>query len=264
MKRKLLFGLLIWGMLLIIYLPIFILVIFSFSEGPMSFQNFQFGLGTWSAFFGDRRLMGAVQNTVIVATVSALLAVIMGTVASVGIVRLRRRTQGVIMTMNQVPFINATIVTAVSLALFFATIGFISTGWLTLILAHTLICLPVVILIVLPRLRSLDKNLFEAAQDLGARPFYALFRVIIPQLMPAMITAFLLGFTLSLDDFIITQFNSGGVETISTYVYNASRRGVQPALRALSAFIFFFVVLMIIIINIRFSKQQKKKEEANR
>lgn len=264
MKKKLLtrlgFGLFLWLVLLVMYLPIFILVVFSFSETrTIDFGNFEFGFGLYRELFQDQDIREAVINTVIIATISAFVATIIGTMACVGILRMKRRAKNAVMTLNQAPLVNADIVTSFSLVLFFVLLGFYDMGYFKLILAHTLICLPIVILIVLPRMRALDANLFEAAQDLGAKPMHALFSVVIPQLLPAMITAFLLGFTFSLDDFIITQFNNDGVETISTLVFGATRRGVPPVFRALSTLMFASVIIVLIIVNIRLSKQRKKE-----
>ena len=259
--RKIVYSLFIMFILAIIYAPIILLVVFSFSESPfLNINNFRPGTGLYDELFGNSAIREAVINTFIIAIVSATTATFIGTVACVGILAMRRRTRGFVMTLNQIPLINATIITSFSLVLLFTTLGMFNMGYIRLILAHTLLCLPVVALVVLPKLRSLDQNLFEAAQDLGARPMRALFTVIIPQLIPAMFVAFLLGFTFSLDDFILTHYNNDGVRTISTLVYNA--RPIVPAVfRALSAMMFGFVVLMVIVINVTLWRQNKKKNK---
>ena len=259
--RKILYGIFIWTILAIIYTPVIILVVFSFSESRfLDLDNFQFGLGAYRALFANRAMTEAIINTFVIATVSAVTATFIGTVACIGILAMKRRTRGFVMSLNQIPLVNATIITSFALMLLFITLGMFNMGYIRLILSHTLLCLPVVALIVLPKLRSLDQNLFEAAQDLGAKPVHALFSVVIPQLIPAMIIAFLLGFTFSLDDFIITIHNRDQVNTISTVAYTA-RGGMPPELRAISAILFGVVVVMVVLINIGLWRQQKKLQK---
>jgi len=261
LRTKIALGLFMWLVLLVIYLPIFLLIVFSFSTTEtINLNNFNFGMGVWMDLFANERLMTALLNTVIIATVASFVSVLIATMACVGIMKMRRRPKGVIMTVNQAPIINADIVTSFSLVILFSTLGFANIGMFRLILAHILICLPFSVLVILPRLRSLDQNLYEAAQDLGATPGHALFSVIIPQLLPAMIGAFLLGFTLSLDDFIITQFNRGDVETISVFVYNATKVGPPAELRALSALLFGTVLLILLFVNFYVLRKWRKKK----
>ena len=242
------------------YLPMIVIVIFSFSETTgMSFSNFNFGFGLYSQLFSNRAVMTAIANTLIIGIVSAFLATLLGTIACVGIMAMKRRSKNMTMMLNLTPIINADIVISFSLVLFFVTIGIFNAGIFKLILAHTLICLPIVVLIILPRMRSLDPNLFEAAQDLGAKPGQALTSVIIPQLLPTMISAFLLGFTLSINDFIITIYNNDGVSTISTLVYGATRTGNPPEMRALTSLIFAMVLVILVVINFRLGKKVKSR-----
>ncbi|MCL2570459.1 MAG: ABC transporter permease [Firmicutes bacterium] len=261
MKKKIIYASFIFLVIALVYAPILMLVAFSFSETRiMQTDNFQFGFGTWRDLFQNQRIMSALFNTILIATLSAALAVIIATFACMGIIKMKRRAQSATMILNQIPFINATIVTAFSLVLLFAALGIFNAGYFKLILAHTLICLPISVLVILPRLRSMDQNMFEAAQDLGAPPMHAMFSVVIPQLMPAMIAAFLLGFSLSLDDFIITQFNNDGVHTISTVVYSYTRIPPPRELRALGALIFGLVLVILIFVNIYLGKRRKKSE----
>ena len=255
MVKKLVFGSIIWITLALMYLPMIIIVIFSFSETTgMSFRNFNFGFGLYSQLFQNQAVMTAVLNTLVIGIVAAFLATILGTIACVGIMAMRKRSRNATMMLNLTPVINADIVISFSLVLFFVSIGIFSSGVFKLILAHTLICLPIVVLLMLPRMRSLDSNLFEAAQDLGAKPVQALTTVIIPQLMPVMISAFLLGFTLSINDFIITVYNNEGITTISTIVYGATRTGNPPELRALTSLVFALVLVILVVINFRIGK----------
>ncbi|MCL2850824.1 MAG: ABC transporter permease [Firmicutes bacterium] len=259
--RKLVYTAFIFLVLGIIYAPIILLFVFSFSETPiLDVNNFRPGTGLYDELFRNSDIREAVINTFVIAIVSGITATFIGTVACVGILAMRKRSRGFVMTLNQIPLINATIITSFSLVLLFTTLGMFNMGYIRLILSHTLLCLPVVALVVLPKLRSLDQNLFEAAQDLGARPLRALFTIIIPQLIPAMFIAFILGFTFSLDDFIITQYNNDGVRTISTLIYSA-RPVIPPVFRALSAMMFGFVVLMVIVINVAMWRQNKKRKK---
>jgi len=264
-KKKLIFGALIFVALLAMYLPILLLVVFSFSEtNVLRLDNFEFGFGLWRDLFSHERIWRAVFNTILIAVLSAGIAVIIGTMACVSIQRMRRRSRGLLVGLSQTPLINADIVTSFSLVMFFVTIGMFNMGFVKLILAHTLICIPIVILIILPRLKSLDQSLFDAAMDLGAKPSQALFQVVIPQLMPAMMGAFLVGFTLSINDFVIAQFNNDGVDTISTLVfgYARARHGIPPEFRALSALIFVTVVLAVVLVNLRLRKKVRKRENS--
>ena len=262
MVKKIIFGSIIALGLAFMFVPIILLMIFSFSESArISFESYQFGFGVYERLFSDRDLWSAVFNTLFIAVTSSLIATIIATMACVGIVRLRRRTRGAVMGLTLVPLINAAIVTSFALLIFFTTVGFMHMDFLRLILAHTLICLPVAVLVMLPRVRSLDPSLFDAATDLGARPSVALFTVVIPQLIPTMIGAFLVGFTLSLDDFIITHYNSGGIQTISTFVLTRVRNPDVAEFRALSTIVFVAVLLGLVAVNIYQSRKRKRRKE---
>lgn len=242
------------------YLPILLIVIFSFSEGSgISFSDFEFGLQNYRDLFNNNVILEAIFNSLLIATIAAFTATIIGTMACVGMMKMRKRTRGVMMALNLTPMINATIVTAFSLVLLYATLGMVNMGYIRLILAHTLVALPIVMLIVLPKLRGLDKNMFEAAQDLGATPSQAFFKVMIPLLFPAMLGAFLVGFTLSVDEFIITNYNNADIVTIPTIVYAPRSFRWQPSFRALSAIVFMVVILALIIVNFKLSRNAKKR-----
>jgi len=258
LTKRILLGIFLWTVLAIMYLPLLLLVVFSFSEtATVSFGNFKFGFGLWRDMFGSEAIMTALFNTLFIATVSAFFATIIGTMACVGILNMRKKAKAAVMNLNGVSFINADIVTSFSLVILFVTLGMANVGYFRLIMAHILICLPIIVLTVLPRLRQLDKDMLDAAVDLGAKPMRAFWSVIVPQLIPAMIGGFLLGFTLSLDDFIITQYNSGSINTISTLVYTATKRGVPPTFRALSTLIFGVVILVLVIYNVAVRKKLK-------
>ena len=228
--------------LAIIYLPVLLLVFLSFSNG----------LQYYVELFTNDHYMQAVGNTLLIAVVSSLIATIIATMAATGIIYLSKRAKALTMTLNQLPVVNADIVTSFSLVLLFVGLGMANFGLFKLILAHVLIALPFCLLTILPKIRQLDTNLIDAALDLGASPMKAFTSVIVPQLVPAMLQAFLLGFTLSLDDFVITQYNNSGVLTISTVVYGAiSRRDIPNAFKALTAIIFVVILIVLVLLNVR-------------
>ncbi|MEG2687847.1 MAG: ABC transporter permease, partial [Clostridia bacterium] len=220
--------------LALLYAPIILIIIYSFSNS----SNFNFSDGFSfqayiSIFTSDKSeaLWQAVANTAIIATISSVVATIMGTLAAIGIFSLGRRSRKLVENVNQFPIINSEIVMAVSLMVFFVTFAF-PEGYLRLIIAHIAFCTPYVVLSVLPKLESMDPNVYEAALDLGANPFKALMKVMIPMITPGIIGGGLLAFTMSIDDFIITQINKGaatGINTLSTYIYSDARvQGLEP------------------------------------
>jgi len=232
----------------IVYLPILLLVFLSFSDG----------LEYYKQLFTTAEYMSAVGNTLLIAVVASLIATIIAAMAATGILYLGKRTRAITMAVNQLPIINADIVTSFGLVLLFVSVGMTNLGLLKLLLAHILIALPFCLLTILPKMRQLDANLIDAALDLGASPFKAFTSVIVPQLIPAMVQAFLLGFTLSLDDFVITQYNNSGVPTISTVVYGAiSRRDIPNAFKALTTIIFVVILIVLIVMNLNAARIRK-------
>jgi spermidine/putrescine transport system permease protein len=235
-------------LLLMLYSPILIIIIFSFTEAKV--------LGNWTGFslkLYTSLFHGGVHHSLTSAFVSTLL----GTMAAIGIFNLTNRQQKVVQMVNAIPILNPDIITAISLFLLFVSLG-ITQGYTTVILAHITFCTPYVVLSVMPRLRRMNPSLYEAALDLGATPFHALWRILLPELRPGMISGFILAFTLSIDDFVVTLFTIGneGLETISTYIYADARRGgLTPELRPLSAIIFITVLVLLIIINQRAAKK---------
>jgi spermidine/putrescine transport system permease protein len=248
-------------LLLMLYAPILIIVIFSFTEAKVlgNWTGFSFKLYT-SLFKGGihHSLTSALWNTLIIGVTSAFVSMLLGTVAAIGIYNLRPRARKAVQLINSIPILNPDIITAISLFLLFVSLG-ISQGYTTVILAHTSFCTPYVVLSVYPRLRRMNENLYEAALDLGATPFYALRKVLLPELRPGMISGFILAFTLSIDDFVVTLFTIGneGLETLSTYIYADARKGgLTPELRPLSAIIFITVLVLLLIINQRAAKKR--------
>ena len=192
-------------------------------------------------------------NTFAIALLAATASTALGSIAAIGIFNLRSRTRQVMNFANAIPMMNADIITGVSLFLLFVSFG-ISQGFTTVVLAHITFCTPYVVLSVMPRLKKMNQNVYEAALDLGATPFQALRKVILPEIFPGMISGFILAFTLSIDDFAVTIFTIGnqGLETLSTYIYADARKGgLTPELRPLSTIIFVTVLVLLIVINKR-------------
>lgn len=243
--------------LLFLYAPIIILIIYSFNESKYRVWT-GFSFKWYLELFQDTQIMTALYNTFLVATVAAVLSTIIGTVAAIGISSLKKWQKTTVMDITMLPVLNPDIVTGISLMLLFY-MAKLPTGILTLILSHMAFCIPYVILSVLPKLKQADNKTFEAALDLGATPALATWKVTIPEIMPGVITGFLMAFTLSVDDFIVSYFTTGpGVENLSILIYNAAKKGVSPSINALSALMFAFIMVLLIIINIRTNKATKK------
>jgi spermidine/putrescine transport system permease protein len=249
------------GLLLVmLYAPILIIIIFSFTEAKVLGNWTGFSLNLYKSLFAggvQHSLSGALWNTLVIGLIVALVSTILGTIAAIGIYNLTSRQQKIVQMVNAIPILNPDIITAISLFLLFVSLG-ISQGYVTVILAHITFCTPFVVLSVMPRLRRMNPNLYEAALDLGAKPFYALRKILLPELKTGMITGFILSFTLSVDDFVVTLFTIGneGLETISTYIYADARKGgLTPELRPLSSIIFVMVLFLLIIISRRTVKK---------
>ena len=256
--------------LALMYLPILMVIIFSFSGSAHFTFNNGFTFDSYKELFTDapKKLWDSLLNTVIIAIISSVGATIMGSIAAVGIYNMKPRSRHVVENINQLPIVNSEIVMAVSLMLFFTTFAF-PNGYTRLILGHITFCTPYVVLSVMPRLMQMDSNIYEAALDLGASPIKALFKVVIPYILPGVLSGFAMAFTISLDDFIITQLNKGastGIDTLSTYLYSSLRKA--SGLRAfwLPAFsiIIVIVVAAVLLINLRsYKKEGRKKEKIN-
>ena len=257
------------AVLIAMYLPLLMIVVYSFSSSRSvggDFGNFTFGL--YGKLFENEKLLSALINTLIIGLVSATLATFLGTTATIGIHYMHRKVRAVVDASSQITVVNAEIVTAMG---FFLLMIFLrdeislpvnfGLGWL--IIAHTMITTPYVMLTVSPRLKQLNPNLLEASMDLGAGPIRSLLTVMLPQLAGAMVSGFALAFTLSLDDFVITNINSFGanIDTISTFVYSGIRKKGMPAeIRALSTIIFVVVLVALIVFNVVKNKKAKKQK----
>ena len=231
------------------YLPIIYVVIFSFNSSKSLTVFKSFSLRWYEKMFSDTQMMQSLTTTVIVAVVATVVSTIFGTLAAVGLSKSRKLINKLVSQVNDFPIMNPEIVTAIGLMLLFITFG-IERGLLTMILAHIAFCTPYVILSVMPKLRSLDPNLADAAMDLGATPAEALLKVIVPQISPGIFSGALIAFTMSFDDFIISYFVTGrGVKNLSIMVYTMSKR-VNPSINAISTLVVGVIMLVLIIINV--------------
>jgi len=251
-------------MLFFLYAPIFVLMAFSFNASPSRAHWGGFTLHWYRELFRDPNILLALSNTFTIALLSSVIAVFIGTIASIGINSLGIKTKSLVIGVTNLPVFNPEIVTGVSLMLLFLfairTAGFGGMGYMTLLLAHISFNVPYVILSVMPRLRRLDSNLYEAALDLGASPFQAFYKVILPEIKPGIITGAILAFTLSVDDFIVSFFTTGsGVSNLSIIIFSMARRGVNPRINALSTIIFVTVMVLLYIINIRDRRNSHEK-----
>lgn len=233
---------------LLLYLPIIVLVVLSFnkSKARVAWRGFTF---QWYAnLFDNSRITDAFTTTLTLAFGSALAATIIGVVGAIGISAMKKRNYSIMLGATNIPMLNAEIVTALSLTLLF--IRFIKLGFTTVFIGHVTFGVPYVILNVLPRLRTLNKNAYEAALDLGATLLYAFFKVCWPELMPGIMSGFLMAATMSMDDFVITYFTRGpGINTISTMVYSEVKRGIQPEMYALSTLLFLLILVLLLLFN---------------
>lgn len=258
----------IWLLLFLLYAPLLFIAVFSFTQSKV--------LGSWTGFSfelyknlfsglnaGNEALVYAVNNTLLIALISSLFATLLGTIAAIGIHHNKGRKKKMILFLNNVPMINPDVITGVSLFLLFVFLH-ISQGYTTVILAHITFCTPYVVLSVLPKLRQMNPNVYDAALDLGATPFTAFRKVMVPLLRPGMLSGFILSFTMSLDDFAVTFFTRGtvGLDTLSTYIYTDARKGgLTPELRPLMTIIFVVILVLLLIFNLR--QERAKKELKN-
>ena len=232
-----------------LYAPIATLMVLSFSNSKSRTQWGGFTLRWYGEMFQSSTIMTALQNTLVIAFASALIATVIGTAAAIAISSMKPLPRTVIMGITNIPMLNADIVTGISLMLGFIAFG-ISLGFKTILIAHITFNIPYVILSVMPKLKQTNKSVYEAAMDLGASPVYAFFKVVFPDILPGVLSGFLLAFTMSLDDFIITHFTKGaGINTLSTLIYSDVRRGIKPSMYALSTVIFMTVLTLLIITN---------------
>ncbi|MDR7857026.1 ABC transporter permease [Tissierella sp.] len=244
---------------LFLYAPIIVLIVFSFNDSKSRGVWAGFTLKWYVELFKDAEILKALYNTFLIATLSTIISTILGTFAAIGIFNLPGLNKKIALNLNYLPVLNADIVTAVSLMALFRFLK-MEFGFATMLLSHITFCTPYVVLSVLPKLKQMNKHLAEAAMDLGATPFYALRKVIIPEIMPGIITGGLMAFTLSIDDFVISFFNTGnGVSNLSIEIFSMTRRGINPVINALSTLMFVGMLIMLLIINKRTEKNELER-----
>ncbi len=253
-------------LLMFLYVPIFVLIVFSFNttKSRTVFEGFTFDW--YVKLFQNELILTSLRNTLIISVLSAVASTILGTAAAIGINNMKKGPKAVVMNINNLPIINPEIVTGVSMMLlfvFFAARMNFNFGFGTLLIAHITFDVPYVILNVMPKFRQMNPNLYEAAQDLGCNPIQGFFKVIVPEIMPGIVSGFLMSFTFSLDDFIISYFTSGATsQTLPITIYSMTRRKVSPEINALSTIIFLVVVIVLIVKNI--IENRNVKEEVRR
>lgn len=246
--------------MLFFYLPILYIIVFSFNDSRSLTKFSGFSLRWYEKMFADSTMMEAVLYTVIIAVIATVVATVVGTITAIGLSKSRKVVQKMVERINDLPVMNPDIVTAISLLMFFSVLT-VKKGFGTLLIAHIMFCIPYVMLSVTPKLRSLDPNLIDAAMDLGATPFQALTKVIVPQIKPGIISGALIAFTMSFDDFVISYFTTGnGVNNISILVYTMSKR-VNPSINALSTIVILLITLVLGVVNIVPIVREKREKD---
>lgn len=250
-------GLYLAVILLFLYLPIITLMVLSFNDGKTMTKWMGFSLRWYEEMIGNRIIMDALTNTLTIAFWAASIATVVGLLACIGMNSMKEKSRLMIMGLNNIPLLNADIVTGISIMLMFVVCG-ISLNYGTVLFSHITFCIPYVILSVMPKFKQLQNSTYEAALDLGASPAYAFFKVVLPDIMPGVLSGFLLSFTMSVDDFVITHFTRGaGINTLSTLIYSQVKVGIRPTLYALSTVIFLLVLIILVIVNILSSRKNR-------
>lgn len=251
----------LWIVFLFLYAPIVILIVFSFNKSKSRGNWDGFTLKWYAELFHDNQILTSLYYTLVIAILAAIIATIIGTAAAIGIHNMKSFKKTLVMNLTYLPVLNPDIVTGISFMILFIFVR-LQLGFVSLLLAHITFNIPYAILSILPKLKQLNKHLYEAALDLGANPAYAFHKVILPEIMPGIITALLLTFTLSLDDFVISFFTTGsGISNLAITIYSMARRGVNPKINALSTLMFVSVLLLLLIVNKRMSKENNVKEK---
>lgn len=244
-----------------LYLPIAYLILFSFNEGKSKVIFSGFSFKNYVNLFQDEQIMGALLNTLIIALIASVVATVIGTMAAMGIRHLKRLPRSAVMNVTYIPVLNPDIITGVSMMLLFSAVGF-SLGYGTVLLAHITFNIPYVILSVMPKLRQVDHSIYEAALDLGASPAYAFRKALLPQIMPGIISGFMMALTLSIDDFVVTFFLKGvEVETLATVIYTTTKTRINLSMNALCGVMVVVVTILLILANLPSKKEKKAKRE---
>ena len=248
-----------------LYLPIAVLIVFSFNDSKSRTVWSGFSLHWYEELFQDEEILSAFSTTLTVSVLAAVIATVLGTAAAIGFHSMKRKPRHLLMTINNIPMTNADIITGVSLMLLFVFTGNLlgfSLGFGTLLVAHITFNIPYVVLAVLPKLRQLNPNLGEAAMDLGATPWQAFWKVLMPELRPGILNGMLIAFTLSIDDFVISYFTAGSeVSTLAMQIYAMTRKRISPEINALSTILFVTVLGLLLIVNLREMRQSKLEEK---
>lgn len=240
---------------LLLYAPILVMIVLSFNESKSRVKWGGFSLKWYEKLFQSSVIMEALSTTVVLALLSAVISVLLGVTASIGIAAMTKRKSGIILALTNIPMLNADIVTGIAMMLLF--VRFLEPGFHTVLIAHITFNIPYVILNVLPKLKQTSSSTYEAALDLGATPVYAFFKIVLPDIFPGILSGFLMAVTMSLDDFAITYFTkSPDVNTLSTMIYTELRKGVKPEMYALSTIVFMAVLAVVLMVNL---KKQKKE-----
>lgn len=237
-----------------LYLPIIVLIALSFNNSKTKVVWGGFTLRWYTSCFQDEKIMSAFVTTLQITFLSAIIATLIGTLAALGINAMRKRNQTIYLGATNIPLLNADIVTGISMMLLF--VKFMDLGFVTVLIAHITFSIPYVILNVMPKLRQVNRNTYEAALDLGATPMYAFYKVTWPEIRSGVFSGFMMAVTMSLDDFSITYFTKGaGVNTLSTMLYTELRKGIKPELYALSTILFFAVLIILLLGNVHSGKK---------
>ena len=260
-RKKRIFGACIMGFLVaFFYAPILYMIIYSFNDSRSLTKFSGFSLQWYEKMFNDSTMMESLFYTIAIAVLATVISTFVGTITAIGLSKSRRFLKNLVEQINQLPIMNPEIVTAIGLLMFFSAIH-VRKGFMTLLLAHIMFCIPYVILSIMPKLRSLNPNLMEAAMDLGATPWQALTKVVVPQIMPGIISGALIAFTMSFDDFIISYFVTGnGVSNISITVYTMSKR-VNPSINALSTLIIVILTVVLVLMNVVPAMVERSKKK---
>ena len=254
--RKLYIGLI----MAFLYAPIVLLILYSFNDSKCRANWGGFTLRWYQELLSDSAILSALSTTLSIGLLAAALSTVLGTVGAIALFQMRRAPRQALLSVVNLPMLNSEVVTGVSLMLLFA-MAHVQLGYLTLLLAHISFCVPYVVLSVLPRLRQLDPNLAEAAQDLGATPMQGFFKVILPDILPGVFSGFVMALTMSIDDFVVSFFTTGsGVSNLSITIYTMAKRGISPKINALSTIIFACVFILLVGLNLRdFKKDARGK-----
>ena len=265
---------------LFLYAPIFLLIIFSFNEGNSNAVWQGFSLKWYQELFKDRIIMQSVYTTLTVSLIATVVSTVVGTFASIGFYNMRRRWREPLVTVNNIPMINADIVTGVALCLFFVAAfgawnGFVEwmetthrltaprlyMGFGSLLIAHICFDIPHVVLCIMPKLRQMDGHLIDAAQDLGCTWMQAFWKVVVPEIKPGIVSGALIAFTMSVDDFIISYFTAGTSSTLAMTIYGMTKKRITPKINAISTLLFATVLLLLIINNVREARLEKARKQ---